>query len=220
MLRLTKLVVMEVHLCIRLRNLAPTENAILLNSLARAQPLKVNDMNSIDWATVSTSMVTSGGVLFAAYQLWFQKRLEDHKRKLDNNSKLFDIEIDFLKEVSILNTKAQASSLGIEIKLPITEVFTSKHHELIKEFKSLHEKYSFILTTPSKKAFEALIQNLDNYASLISPYASPNSSYGGGRFFAYTNLPEEAHIEASKLMKEIEDFFLTLQKNIFNLAGR
>jgi hypothetical protein len=177
-------------------------------------------MNNIDWATVSTSMLTSGGVLLAAYKLWFQKRLEDHKRKLDNNSKLFDIEIDLLKEVSILNTKTQASSLGIKIDLPITEVFASKHHELIKEFKSLHEKYSFILSTPSRKAFETIIQNLEGYTKLIAPYASTNSSYGGGRFLVYTDLPNEAHSEASKLIKEIETFFLTLQEKIFDAAGR
>jgi hypothetical protein len=55
---------------------------MFFDSLTCVQPLKVNEMNNIDWATVSTSMLTSGGVLLAAYKLWFQKRLEDHKRKL------------------------------------------------------------------------------------------------------------------------------------------
>ena len=177
-------------------------------------------MSSIDWGTVSTSLVTSGGVLFAAYKLWFQRRLEDHKRKLDNNSKLFDIEIDLLRDVSALNAQVQSSKLNIRKELPITEAFISRHHEYMGTLSSLYEKYAFVLSCCLRKEFEAVIKKLEKYAKLVAPYESNNRSYGGGRFPAYESLPNEVLDEASNLMKEIDDFFLDLQKRVFDSAGR
>jgi hypothetical protein len=52
----------------------------------------------LNWETVATSMLTSGGILFAAYKIWFQRRLEDHKLSLQNNGKLFELELKALEE--------------------------------------------------------------------------------------------------------------------------
>ena len=69
----------------------------------------------LNWETVATSMLTSGGILFAAYKIWFQRRLEDHKLSLQNNGKLFLL---FLEEPQCLPSRW--FSLCDEPKTPMT----------------------------------------------------------------------------------------------------
>ncbi|WP_019896068.1 hypothetical protein [Hydrogenovibrio halophilus] len=88
-------------------------------------------MLGVDWAKLFTSLISSLGAVFAVYKLWFQRRLEDYKRKLENNSKLFEIEIELLKEVSVINIKAQNPQINIRVQPPVYEAFASKHCEYI-----------------------------------------------------------------------------------------
>lgn len=119
-------------------------------------------MSGIDWTTVSTSLLTSGGAFFAIYKLWFQRRLEDHKRKLENNSKIFEIELELLKNVGVINSKAQKSQLNILVQPPLYKAFASKHFEYIDELRRINENYAFILAPELRQKLQQLIVRLED----------------------------------------------------------
>lgn len=174
----------------------------------------------VDWGTVSTSLLTSGGVLFAAYKLWFQRRLEDHKMKLENNSKLFEIEIEMLKELSEFNSSVQTSSLDIRKKLAIPEAFASKHHEYLDALKSFRKKYAFILSTKKLKSLNQLIESMNTYSENIAQNKSSNTTYCARRYPVYDDLSDGQNKSANEIIQSVNTFFENLQKDIFSLAGR
>ncbi|HAS6475680.1 TPA: hypothetical protein GRR63_23460 [Vibrio parahaemolyticus] len=177
-------------------------------------------MSEIDWVTVSTSLLTSGGAVFAVYKLWFQRRLEDHKRNLENNSKLFEIEIELLKELGILNVKAQKSVLNIRVQPPAHEAFASKHLEYIDDLNDILEKYSFVLAREHHLKLEKLLETLNSYSSIIEDTVEENRSFEGGKYCVYRNFNEEQVKSSIHAKQEIEKFFRSMQKHIFTSAGR
>jgi hypothetical protein len=177
-------------------------------------------MSGIDWATVSTSLLTSGGAVFAVYKLWFQRRLEDHKRKLENNSKLFEIELELLKEVGVINIKAQKSHLNIPTQPPLYEAFASKHFEFIGDLSRVNENYAFVLTPTLRQKLQNLIGKLESYSDTVEPCKSRNTTYEKGKYCVYGKFSEE-QIQGTKLvMEEIDAFFHLLQHQVFKDAGR
>ncbi|WP_157953716.1 hypothetical protein [Oceanimonas marisflavi] len=80
----------------------------------------------MNWETVATSMLTSGGILFGAYKIWFQRRLEDHKLALQNNAKLFELELKALQEFGVISQDVLRSDLGVAKHLSDEEVFIVK----------------------------------------------------------------------------------------------
>ncbi|MEZ9144319.1 hypothetical protein AB4138_07785 [Vibrio sp. 10N.286.52.C3] len=177
-------------------------------------------MSGIDWATVSTSLLTSGGAVLAVYKFWFQRRLEDHKRKLENNSKLFEIELELLKEVGVINIKAQKSQLNIPAQPPLHEAFASKHCEYIGDLSGVNESYAFVLTPTLRQKLQKLIGKLESYSDTIDSCKSRNTAYERGKYCVYENFSEEQIRETKLVMKEIDAFFQLLQRQVFKSAGR
>ena len=83
----------------------------------------------LNWETVATSMLTSGGILFAAYKIWFQRRLEDHKLSLQNNGKLFELELKALEEFGGITQEILRGDLGVATQLSAQEIFIIKAYE-------------------------------------------------------------------------------------------
>ncbi|HAS6186026.1 TPA: hypothetical protein I7160_22050 [Vibrio vulnificus] len=177
-------------------------------------------MSGIDWATVSTSLLTSGGAVFAVYKLWFQRRLEDHKRKLENNSKLFEIELELLKDVGVLNSNAQKSQLNIRVQPILHEAFASKHFEYIDELKRINENYAFILAPELRQKLQKLIAKLEAYTNVVESCKSPNTTYEMGKYCVYESFSDEQIQKTTSIMSDVDSFFLHLQRKVFKAAGR
>jgi len=175
---------------------------------------------SIDWGTVSTSLLTSGGVLFAAYKLWFQRRLEDHKYKLQNNAKLFEIEMDFLKELAELNQSIQNGGLGIQSELDNKEVFIIKLTEKTREVNDFINRSSHIISSAQLTEFKKLLSGYKNLDTKTEQFKSPNTGYCQGRYSAYNDLPEAILQEAQHLIDKTDSLFQKIKSSIFEGAGR
>lgn len=126
----------------------------------------------VDWGTVSTSLLTSGGVLFAAYKLWFQRRLEDHKSQLQNNAKLFDMEMEVLNEFGKINQTIQNASIGIRAVLSNEELFIIKLTENISTMKKFREENSHLLSGTQMNLINNLIANYSKIQSEAKPFVS------------------------------------------------
>jgi len=174
----------------------------------------------VDWGTVSTSLLTSGGVLFAAYKLWFQRRLEDHKSQLQNNTKLFDMEMEVLSEFGKINQTIQNPSIGIRKVLSSEELFIIKLTENISTMKKFRDQSSHLLSDTQMKSINNLIANYLIIQSEAKPFISSNSSYGGGKYPAYNNLSEELLSEATTQIEATQSIFIQMQKDILRMAGR
>lgn len=175
---------------------------------------------SIDWGTVSTSLLTSGGVLFAAYKLWFQRRLEDHKYKLQNNAKLFEIEMDFLKELAELNQSIQNGILGIRSEPNNKEIFIIKLAEKTTEINNLINRSSHIISSVQLKEFKSLLSEYRGLSAKAEQFKSPNTGYCQGRYAAYNDLPEAVLLEAQNLIDKTDSLFKNIKNSIFKGAGR
>ncbi|WP_295510108.1 hypothetical protein [uncultured Pseudoalteromonas sp.] len=79
--------------------------------------------------TVATSIPASGGILFGAYKIWFQRRLEDHKLALHKNAKLFEYEFKALQELGFISQAILRSDLDVAKHLSDEEVFIIKAYE-------------------------------------------------------------------------------------------
>ena len=174
----------------------------------------------IDWGTVSTSLLTSGGVLFAAYKLWFQRRLEDHKYKLQNNAKLFEIEITFLKELAELNQSIQNGSLGIRYEPDNKEVFIIKLTEKTREINDFINRSSHVITSVQLAEFNELLSGYKDLGAKSEQFKSPNTGYCQGRYSAYNDLPEAILQEAQQLIEKTDSLFQEIKRSIFEGAGR
>ncbi|MDD2357353.1 MAG: hypothetical protein PHX13_05515 [Thiovulaceae bacterium] len=174
----------------------------------------------VDWGTVSTSLLTSGGVLFAAYKLWFQRRLEDHKSQLQNNTKLFDMEMEVLNEFGKINQTIQNASIGIRAVLSNEELFIIKLTENISTMKKFRDKNSHLLSDTQMKSINNLIDNYSKILSEAKPFMSSSSSYCEGQYPAYDNLPEALLSKAITQVEATQSIFIQMQKDIFKMAGR
>jgi hypothetical protein len=175
---------------------------------------------SIDWGTVSTSLLTSGGVLFAAYKLWFQRRLEDHKYKLQNNAKLFEIEMDFLKELAVLNQSIQNGNLGIRPEPDNKEIFIIKLTEKTTEINDFINRSSHIISSVQLTEFKNLLSDYRDFNAKAEQFKSPNTGYCQGRYSAYNDLPEAVLLEAQNLIDKTDSLFKNIKNSIFKGAGR
>ena len=97
----------------------------------------------MNWETVATSMLTSGGILFAAYKIWFQRRLEDHKFALQNNGKLFEIEIKILEEFGRLVQNVIDTDLGIKAVISEDQILIMKSSESRIIFSCTQQEYNY-----------------------------------------------------------------------------
>ena len=163
----------------------------------------------MNWETVATSMLTSGGILFAAYKIWFQRRLEDHKLSLQNNGKLFEI----IQES--LNT-----DLGIPAKLPETEVFIMKSYENHANLKGFITQNSHTLSKDLTNRISSLLKTLSELQKSSKLFASPNSSYCGGRYNCYNKLPELLLAQSSRARSKTIEAYEAFKAEIYSRAGR
>lgn len=175
---------------------------------------------SIDWGTVSTSLLTSGGVLFAAYKLWFQRRLEDHKYKLQNNAKLFEIEMDFLKQLAELNQSIQNGSLGIRTQPDNKEIFIIKLTEKTKEINDFMNRSSHIISSSQITEFKNILSSYKALDAKTEQFKSLKIFYCQGRYSAYNNLSEAVLEEAQELIEKTDSLFRKIKSSIFEGAGR
>lgn len=174
----------------------------------------------IDWGTVSTSLLASGGVLFAAYKLWFQRRLEDHKYKLQNNAKLFEIEMDLLKELAELNQSIQNGNLEIRSQPDNKEVFIIKLTEKSRELNDFINRNSHIISTDQLTEFKNLLSGYKDLSAKTEQFKCPNTGYCQGRYSAYNDLPEAILLESQQLLDKTDNLFQIIRNSIFEGAGR
>lgn len=174
----------------------------------------------INWGTVSTSLVTSGGILFAAYKLWFQRRLEDHKCKLQNNTKLFELELECLSSLGKINQEIQFSTVGFTKESPSGEIFltqSSFHAKTLQQFVALN---SHMLDSTTTSKISDLIGRISNLVDEACPYESKNKSRNGGIYPCFENLPELLEQKAQNLKIEIHKTFEEYKNIVFSRAGR
>ena len=174
----------------------------------------------VDFATVSTSMLTSGGVLFAAYKLWFQKRLEDHKSLLKNSVLLFDMEMGMLIKLAKINQEIQKNSIDIRAELPNEEIFIMRLPENIKSLQVFIDNNSHLLIDTQIKSMNLLISKYKQLQSDSNQFKSPNTSYGGGQYSAYENLSTEINDMSKQQLLSTNTFYTSVRNNILKMAGR
>ncbi|WP_319557346.1 hypothetical protein [Thiomicrorhabdus sp.] len=174
----------------------------------------------MNWETVATSMLTSGGILFAAYKIWFQRRLEDHKLSLQNNGKLFELELKALEEFSQITQEILDSDLGIKIQLSEQEVFIIKSYKNEQKLSEFIKRYSHLISNKLNEKLTSLVALYRELQEETKSYISPNTSYGGGKYSAYNNLPassiEKAGLCRVKTLKAYESF----KSEVYKRAGR
>lgn len=174
----------------------------------------------MNWETVATSMLTSGGILFAAYKIWFQRRLEDHKLSLQNNGKLFELELKALEEFSHITQDILDSNLGIRAPLSEQEVFIIKVYENEQKLSEFIKKYSHIVSNKLNEKLTSLMVLYRELQKETENYRSPNTTYGGGKYNAYDNLPassiEKSGLCRTKTLSTYEAF----KSEVYKRAGR
>ena len=174
----------------------------------------------MNWETVATSMLTSGGILFAAYKIWFQRRLEDHKLSLQNNGKLFEIEIKGLEEFGKIIQESLNTDLGIPAKLPETEVFIMKSYENHANLKGFITQNSHTLSKDLTNRISSLLKTLSELQKSSKLFASPNSSYCGGRYNCYNKLPELLLAQSGRARSKTIEAYEAFKAEIYSRAGR
>ncbi|AVZ86526.1 hypothetical protein [Acinetobacter sp. WCHA45] len=174
----------------------------------------------LNWETVATSMLTSGGILFAAYKIWFQRRLEDHKFSLQNNGKLFELELKALEEFGGITQEILRGDLGVATPLSAQEIFIIKAYENEKVLNTFVKKSSHIVSSEIITKFDSLIENYKKLQSQTKDYRSHNTGYGGGRYNAYNNLPQELLDIAESYRIETQNVYESFKADVFKRAGR
>ena len=174
----------------------------------------------LNWETVATSMLTSGGILFAAYKIWFQRRLEDHKLSLQNNGKLFELELKALEEFGGIPQEILRGDLGVATQLSAQEIFIIKAYENEKVLNTFVKKSSHIVSSKIITKFDSLIENYKKLQSQTKDYRSPHTGYGGGRYNAYNNLPQELLDIAESYRIETQNVYESFKADVFKRAGR
>lgn len=174
----------------------------------------------LNWETVATSMLTSGGILFAAYKIWFQRRLEDHKLALQNNGKLFELELKTLEEFGGITQEILRGDLGVAKHLSAQEVFIIKAYENEEQLNTFFKNSSHIMNSKIISKFDSLIEKYKNLQNQTKEYRSPNTGYGGGRYNAYNDLPQEL-LDTSELCRvETQNLYESFKADVFKRAGR
>ncbi|AIV05921.1 hypothetical protein LA59_10750 [Vibrio harveyi] len=133
---------------------------------------------------------------------------------------MFEVELELLKEIGVINTKVQKSQLNIRNQPLLHEAFASKHYEYIDDLKRVQEEYAFVLSSDLLQQLQTVLDNLENYSGLIKCYKSPNTTYEMGQYYVYQNFSDEHIEETESMMKQVDAFFQLLQKKVFNTAGR
>jgi hypothetical protein len=165
-------------------------------------------------------MLTSGGILFAAYKIWFQRRLEDHKLTLQNNGKLFELELKVLKEFGGITQEIIRGDLGVAKQLSAQEVFIIKAFENEETLNTFFKESSHVMSATIIKKFDALIQYYKNLQEQTKSYRSSNTGYGGGKYNAYDNLPQELLDKAESYRTETLNVYESFKADVFKRAGR
>lgn len=175
----------------------------------------------IDFATVSTSMLSSGGVLFAAYKIWFERRLEDHKHNLQNDAKLFEIEIAALETLSLLVIRINKSKLeGVDAEFTLGTRFLMAGGGFLDDFSSWVEKNSFLLSEKICNNASILLIDWQCLMADAIPYVETNRSWGGSHYRSYKNLPDDILERSVAVNASCSELYLKFRKEIYRRAGR
>ena len=174
----------------------------------------------IDFTTVSTSIITSGGVLFAAYKLWFQKRLEDHKSLLKNSVKLFEMEMDMLSQLAKINQVIQKNSIDIKAKFPNEEIFIMRLPENIQSLQAFIDENSHLLIDTQIESMNLLVSKYKQLQLDSNKFKSTSSSYGNGLYIAYENLSTDITDRSKEQLLCTNKFYISVRNNILKMAGR
>lgn len=195
-------------------------NFQLAGVLSSINGLDFTGVLDLNWETVATSMLTSGGILFAAYKLWFQRRLEDHKLSLQNNGKLFELELKTLEEFGCITQEILRGDLSVAKQLSQQEVFIIKAYEHEYVLNTFLKKSSHIMSSQIITKFDSLIERYKNIQHVTKDYRSHNTGYGGGRYNAYNDLPQSLLDKAESYRTETQNFYESFKADVFKRAGR
>ncbi|MEI8623876.1 hypothetical protein P4S67_05245 [Pseudoalteromonas sp. B137] len=174
----------------------------------------------LNWETVGTSMLTSGGILFAAYKIWFQRRLEDHKLSLQNNGKLFELELKTLEEFGGITQEILRGDLGDAKQLSAQEVFIIKANENEEQLNTFFKNSSHVMGSKIITKFDLLIENYKNLQNQTKEYRSSNTTYGGGRYNVYNDLPQALLDTAELYRVETQKVYESFKTDVYKRAGR
>jgi len=170
--------------------------------------------------TVATSMFASGGVLFLAYKFWFQRRLEVHKLSLQNNGKLFELELKALEEFSKVTQVILDSDLNIKKPLSEQEVFIIKSYANEEELSEFIKTYSHLMSNKFNKKLTSLMALYCELQEETKSYILKNKSYEDGKYYVYDKLPvsslEKAALCRIQTLKAYEIF----KSEVYERAGR
>ncbi|EKO3411808.1 hypothetical protein K7V76_001127 [Vibrio fluvialis] len=174
----------------------------------------------MNWETVATSMLTSGGILFGAYKFWFQRRLEDHKLALQNNGKLFELELKTLQEFGVISQDILRSDLGVAKHLSDEEVFIIKAYENEENLERFFQQSTHAMNDTVINLFEKLITSYKDLQDKSKPYQSKNTTYCMGKYSCYDNLPPNVIEFAKDCREQTKRAYKTYKQEVFKKAGR
>ena len=174
----------------------------------------------MNWETVATSMLTSGGILFGAYKIWFQRRLEDHKLALQNNAKLFELELKALQEFGVISQDILRSDLGVAKHLSNEEVFIIKAYENEETLEKFLQQSTHVMNGTVISSFEKLISSYKELQKKSKPYQSKNTTYSMGRYSCYDEVPPKIIEFAKDCREQTEKVYKTYKQEVFKKAGR
>ena len=82
------------------------------------------------------------------------------------------------------------------------------------------KKSSHIVSSKIITKFDSLIENYKKLQSQTKDYRSPHTGYGGGRYNAYNNLPQELLDIAESYRIETQNVYESFKADVFKRAGR
>lgn len=175
----------------------------------------------INWETVVTSMISSLITTGGLFAIFIKKDIENHKFKLQNNGKIFDLELISLNELSKIIIDVKREKLeNVTTTFTSEVIFLMKLPYIIDDLNKWLVDYSYALPNEIYNQAMTLVSKLEKILDETSSFVESGSSWGMGKYKSYKEL-DERHTD--KLKSRLNSVVLLgnlYHKSIMESAGR